>query len=88
MALGHSDTALGFLPGFFTFGLYPGEVMVVVKGTSLLLAISWMHVVMWVQGSGLPKKKKSPSASSRVIPDPVHLTPSKWNRLRLLSPER
>ena len=65
MALGRSDTALVFLPGFFTFGLCPGEVMVVAKGTSSLLAISWMHVVMWVKGSGLPKKKKSKCIFSR-----------------------
>ena len=30
--------------------------MVVVKSILLLLVISWMQVVMWVKGSGLPER--------------------------------
>ena len=54
MALLSSVTVPLFLPHFSPLGLYPRLVMVVVKGSLLLLVISLMKEVTRVNGSGLP----------------------------------
>ena len=41
-----------FYHAFFSNGFYPGLEMGVVKGSLLLLVISWMKEVTWVKGSG------------------------------------
>ena len=40
----------------FPHGLYLGLVLGLVKGILLLPIISWMLVVLWVKGSGLPRR--------------------------------
>ena len=56
MALLSSVTVPLFLPLVFPLGVYLGLVLEVVKGSLLLLVISWMKVVLWVKGSSLPER--------------------------------
>ena len=44
------------LPHVFPLGLFPGLVMVVVRGSLLLLVFLLKQVVIWVKGSGLPRR--------------------------------
>ena len=57
-----------------------------VKGSLLLLVISWMKVVNMGKTVRLTRKTL-PGASSHVIPDPGHPTPRRWKRLRTPSSE-
>ena len=75
-----------FTMRFPTFGHYPGLVLGMMKVSLLLLVISWIQVVTWVAGSGIPGRHV-PSDSSHVIPDPGHPTPRRWKRLRPPSSE-
>ena len=52
-----SDTAPLFSPCVFSLGLYPGLVMVVVKGSLLLLVFFLTQVLIWENGSGLPRRQ-------------------------------
>ena len=61
--------------------------MEMVKGSLLLLVFFLKQVVIWVNGSGLPKRTR-PGVLSNSNPDPVHPTPRRWKRLHLPSSER
>ena len=56
MALLNSVTVLLCLPLVFPLGLYPGLGMEVVNGSWVLLVIILIQVVIWVVGSGLPRR--------------------------------
>ena len=79
MALLSSVTVPLFLPHVFTLGLYPGLEMGVVNGSLVLLVIILTKAVIWVKGSGLPRRH----VFSHCNPDPGHPTPRRWKRLRL-----
>ena len=60
--------------------------MEVVKGSLLLLVISWKQVVTWEKGSGL-LRRHVPGDTFYGIPDQGHPTPRRRNRLRPPSSE-